>query len=290
MTTAFMQKVDECIAAALASGDLLPIQTEQTDLTDQNLAFIVRWVSSLSAKDAVKVTMPGGPRDPDFNPFLKPDPMLLVGPAGDQHVAILNKFPVSDRHLVLARTEFAEQLSPMELTDFAVLADIMSASGGVGFYNGGAAAGASQRHKHVQWMPATPGNSSLRYLAADLPQNAAEHDVFHHPAFAFQHVFVRVTSGQGSDAKQSALSMHAGFQLACQSLGFAMDADGLLPAFSMLADNGWLLLVARECEYVGEVPVNALSYGGIVYVRSPEQVPSVRNLGPLAILTQAAVR
>lgn len=289
MTTAFMQKVDGCITAARASGDLLPIQTEQTETVDQNLRFIIRWVSSLSAKDAVKVTMPGGPRDPDFNPFLKPDPMLLVGPVGDQHVAILNKFPVSDRHLVLARKEFAEQLSPMDLSDFLALATIMSDCGGVGFYNGGTAAGATQRHKHVQWMPATSGNASLSYLAADLPQHAVEHDLFHHPALAFKHVFVKVSTGQGTDAAQSAHSMLVGFQLACQNLGFEVDDAGLLPAFSMLADNGWLMLVARRCELVGDVPVNALCYGGTLYVRSPEQVPAVHKFGPLALLKQAAV-
>lgn len=69
-----------------------------------------------------------------------------------------------------------------------------------------------------------------------------------------------------------------------------MGADGLLPAFSMLADNGWLMLVARQCEHVGDVSVNALCYGGTLYVRSPEEVPAVRELGPLAILAQAAVK
>ncbi len=38
----------------------------------------VRWVFSLAVKDAAKVAIPGGPRDPDFNPFLNPDPALTV--------------------------------------------------------------------------------------------------------------------------------------------------------------------------------------------------------------------
>ena len=78
------------------------------------MRFIVRWVSSLAVKDATKATtstatpagasaaapvaIPGGPRDPNFNPFLKPDPELTVGPIGTEHVAILNKFPLCDRH------------------------------------------------------------------------------------------------------------------------------------------------------------------------------------------------
>ncbi|HEY9278910.1 MAG TPA: phosphorylase, partial [Eoetvoesiella sp.] len=140
MTTAFMQAVDQRNNDARASGALQPIKAEQTEIADQGLPFTVRWVSSLSAKDDAKVSMPGGPRDPNFNPFLSPEPALTVGPIGEQHVAILNKFPVCDRHLVLARRQFEEQLLPLTLDDFTALALIMSESGGLGFYNGGAAA------------------------------------------------------------------------------------------------------------------------------------------------------
>ncbi|HUG59908.1 MAG TPA: hypothetical protein VL002_16875 [Candidimonas sp.] len=133
MTTAFMQAVDLRSADARVSGALQPIKTEQTEIQEQGLTFIVRWASSLSAKDAAKAAMPGGPRDPDFNPFLAPEPALTVGPIGDRHVAILNKFPVCDRHLVLARRQFEEQLAPLTLDDFTALSLIMSESGGLGF-------------------------------------------------------------------------------------------------------------------------------------------------------------
>lgn len=72
MTTAFMQAVEQRSATALASGDLLPIITEQVHIQDQGLSFVVRWVSTLAAKDTMaegttgsvkdtsKVAMPGG--------------------------------------------------------------------------------------------------------------------------------------------------------------------------------------------------------------------------------------
>ncbi|MGB3276794.1 MAG: phosphorylase, partial [Castellaniella sp.] len=189
MHSNFMDAVRSCSDRAIASGDLQPIEAEQVVIEDQGLPFIVRWVAALAAKDAAKpgvtagqpvssgqdaVTLPGGPRDPNFNPFLKPDPALLVGPIGDHHAAILNKFPVCLHHLVLARRTYAEQLSPLEAIDFQALAFVLSAQGGLGFYNGGAAAGASQRHKHVQWIPDAPGNASLRALGAGLPAGQAQ--------------------------------------------------------------------------------------------------------------------
>ena len=186
MTKNWMEAIDARSAAALASGALQPVAAEQTEMEDAGMRFIVRWVSSLAVKDAAKaatavtaaattqattpvatpVAIPGGPRDPNFNPFLNPDPELTVGPIGTGHVVILNKFPLCDRHLVLARRAFEEQLLPLAHSDFAALAEIMIEAGGIGLYNGGTAAGASQRHKHVQWMPDTEGNASLRLFAA----------------------------------------------------------------------------------------------------------------------------
>lgn len=288
MSTAFMQSVEQRSTQALASGALLPIRAQETRIDDQGLPFTVRWVSSLSAKDTVATAMPGGPRNSNFNPFLAPEPALTVGPVGTQHVAILNKFPICDYHLVLARREFEEQLLPLTLEDFMALTTIMSESGGLGFYNGGAAAGASQRHKHVQWIPNAPGNANLQFLVHGLPAGLPELGVVIHPKLPIRHAFVRALCGSGTPVTASAASLHQAFVVACKQLSLVPDADGLLPPFNMLVENGWLLIVPRSHEYAHEVSVNALSYGGILYVRHPEQVEPIRQVGPLAVLTQAA--
>jgi ATP adenylyltransferase len=288
MSTAFMQSVEQRSAEALALGALQPIRAQETRMDDQGLPFIVRWVSSLSAKDTAKAMMPGGPRDPDFNPFLAPEPALTVGPIGAQHVAILNKFPICDYHLVLARREFEEQLLPLTPEDFRVLALIMSESGGLGFYNGGAAAGASQRHKHVQWIPDAPGNASLEFLVQGLPVGLPELAVAAHPKLPIRHAFVKALCGQGTPVDASAASLHRAFVVACERLGLVLDENGLLPPFNMLTENGWLLIVPRSHEYAHDVSVNALSYGGTLYVRHPEQVEPIRRVGPLRVLVQAA--
>ncbi|HUH61050.1 MAG TPA: phosphorylase [Candidimonas sp.] len=288
MTTDLMQAVDSRIADARATGALLPIVAEEIHLYDQGLPFIVRWLSTLAEKNGSGATMPGGPRDPDFNPFLTPDPELTIGDIGDDHRAILNKFPVADRHLVLARKTFEEQTAPLTLADFNALSQVMSASGGVGFFNGGRDAGASQRHKHLQWVPAAQGNPSLRYLAEGLPYRLPEHALERHPQLAFNHLFVRVLSGVGTNAAASAASMLGAYELACPELGLLPDDNGLLPSYNILVDSGWMLVVPRRCEHVGDVSVNALSYGGTIYVRHFDQVASVRQAGPLSVLVQAA--
>lgn len=288
MNTSFMQTVETRTRSALASGDLQPIESEECVIEDQGLSFTVRWVAALARKDAT--TLPGGPRDPDFNPFLSPDPELLVGPAGEHHVAVLNKFPVCLHHLVLARREFAEQATPLELPDFQVLAAIMSHAGGLGFYNGGAAAGASQRHKHVQWLPDAPGNASLRGLAAGLPGGLSGEATATHPAFAFRHCFVPVMAGKGTDPDAGAQAMLTAFDLARDLLGLQPGADGLLPACNMLVSDGWMLVLPRSREHFNGISFNALSFGGTIYVRDPQQMESIRAAGPLQALTSVAMQ
>lgn len=288
MDTGFLQAIDQSRDTALTAGALVPNSAECVTIDDHGLQFLVCWVPALSDKDASKPIMPGGPRDPDFNPFLPPDPVLTVGKAGQFHNVVLNKFPVCDRHLVVARTTFEEQRLPLDLKDFRALAGISSECGGFGFYNGGTEAGASQRHKHVQWIPPAPGNPGLAYLSQSLSRTLPEHSTVCHPAFAFRHVFVRTMSGVGVDPEQSAQSMHQAFQLACRTLQLAPDEQGLLPPCNMLADDGWMLLVPRRQEHAYDVSVNAPSYGGVLYVRGPDHIEAIRKVGPLAVLAEAA--
>lgn len=300
MTNTWMEAVDECSASALASGDLQPVQVEQIELEEAGLRFSVRWVSSLAAKDAVKdalkdvvkeasddaaeVAIPGGPRDPDFNPFLNPDPELTVGPLGESHVLILNKFPLCERHLVLARRNFEEQLLPLIRQDFAALATIIGEAGGTGLYNGGTAAGASQRHKHLQWVPASDDNASLGLFAAGLPADASEQDVATHPALTMKHCFVRVHCGIDVPVATAAQSLHAAFERGCDVLGLALGTDGLLPPFNLLASDGWLLMLPRSQECFEGISISAVGFGGTLYTRTPEQIEIIRRVGPLQAL------
>src|SRR5690606_33901634 len=113
--------------------------------------------------------------------------------------------------------------------DFHALAQLLSASGGLGFYNGGAPAGASQRHKHVQWLPSGPGNASLRMFRPVLDPDVREHTVFIHLQLPMRHCFVRVQAGKGVDESASARSMLRGYQRGLESMQLAPGADGLLP-------------------------------------------------------------
>src|SRR5690606_18152998 len=70
MSSPLMHRVDSCAAAAISEGALVPIDAHEFELESAGLSFRVRLVQALQKKQE----LPGGPRDPDFNPFLPPEP------------------------------------------------------------------------------------------------------------------------------------------------------------------------------------------------------------------------
>lgn len=292
MLDGFLQHVDQQSSLALADGVLLPVQAQERHVSEKNMRFLVRWVSNLAVKDASKQSVPGGPRDPNFNPFLPPDPALTVGDYFATHNTVLNKFALSAQHLVLASKQFAEQLEPLSLAEFTVLSKILNAYGGLGFYNGGEAGGASQRHKHVQWIPDLDNNPSLRLYLNGLPQVALPGERHQHTGLDFAHIFIRLPydSLQGwGNADHLAAALLQAYETACVVLGLRPDASGLLPAHNILIGQGWMLLVPRQQEMAYGISINALSYGGCIYVREPGQLDLVQKQGPLHILAQVGV-
>jgi len=151
--------VDEKTRCALETGALQPIETEQTVLEDGGVPFLVRAVSSLARKDeerSSRLAADSGGRGRPENPFLPPDPDLTVAEVSPTHLAVLNKFNVIERHLLVVTRAFEHQETLLTEGDFRALFTCMAELGGLGFYNGGAVAGASQEHKHLQLVPLFP--------------------------------------------------------------------------------------------------------------------------------------
>lgn len=288
MSPDFMQQVDRRISGALGSGALQPMDADAVTLDDDGLAFVVRWPSANALKSTTPPPPPGGPRDPDFNPFLPPDPELTIGPVGKHHVAILNKFPVCARHLVIARTTFQEQQAGPAEDDFRAMAALLSSHGGLGFYNCGTAAGSSQPHKHVQWVPVDDDVITLRRYTDVFNEGLDDLTLLRHPGLPMRHCFVRVLAGEGIPTDESAHSLQAAYTMVQNQMGLHPDDKGLLPPFNLLVEEGWMLVVPRRQEHFEDISLNSLSYAGLFVVQRPEQVDAIRRHGPLHALTAVA--
>ncbi len=108
---------------ALRRGALRPIETEQLVIDDAGVRFLVRMVSSLRRKEAERRSG-AGPRDEEGrarNPFLPPEPELTVSQVSRSHLAVLNKFNVLDRHLLIVTRRFEHQETLLTPDDFRAL-------------------------------------------------------------------------------------------------------------------------------------------------------------------------
>jgi ATP adenylyltransferase len=57
----------------------------------------------------------------------------------------------------------------------------------------------------------------------------------------------------------------------------------------MLVGDGWMLVLPRGREHFQGVSLNALSFGGTLYVRDPAQIDAIRAAGPLRALASVGV-
>ena len=143
--------VSDKTAHALRTGALQPISTTTQWIEQDGVDFVVRVLDDAAEKPA------SGSADhaiyPKQNPFLPCDPDLFVADISTTHRCLLNKFTVLTDHLLIVTRDFEHQETWLTRQDFQALWACMAEFDGLGFYNGGFAAGASQPHKHLQYVP-----------------------------------------------------------------------------------------------------------------------------------------
>lgn len=282
-----LHDIDRIIARAQTAGDLHHIETEQTLIPTPAADFLVRWVSARQRAPETKKPVARGAGQ-DFNPFLAPEPALVIAPLPPHHICLLNKFPVLDRHLLLITRQFEDQTEALNRDDFSALAAVMADLGGLGFYNGGPEAGASQRHKHLQWIPESRQSGNFNALTRPLatPGAPMQH-ACRHPALAFRHVFVPLDGTHGGGTDTLADALHSAYSRACSLLGIDTRVAAL-PPYNMLVDRHWMLLVPRSQECFEGISVNALGFAASLFVRDQAQLARIRAVGPLAVLRAVA--
>lgn len=274
----------ETTRRALASGALVPFHVAREEASENGLPYRIEWASSLERKDQASIPKPGAKPSASFNPFLPYDPALHVADLGAEHVLLLNKFPVLLNHVLVISRAFVDQELPLQATDFAALAQAMQDIDGLAFYNSGTTAGASVQHRHLQIAPFT-----APLIEALLPSATADNAPQQLDALPFRHAFVRFDSAWPDSPVAAGRRLYEAYRAACEFCGLSAAEGERLPAYNLLAMRGWLLLVPRSretWEQDGErISLNAMSFGGSIFVRQPELIGLVRKAGLLRILS-----
>jgi sulfate adenylyltransferase (ADP) / ATP adenylyltransferase len=279
-------------AQALECGALCPIETVSMTLEDSGMRFIVRQVSSLVRKAQKRSTRSARSADP----FLPYDPGLFVADVSETHVALLNKFNVIEHHLLIVTRAFEEQEALLDIDDFTAWFACLTEFEGLGFYNAGVQAGASQRHKHMQLVPlpldAADAGTSLPIEPLIRASAAARNaDVAVLAGLPFAHAFARLAPAPALAAAHAAL---AAYLRLMNALGLGPAAGGGNPArqaapYNLLLTPHWMLLVPRTAEHAQCISVNALGFAGSLFVRDCAQMETVRRIGPMTLLERVAI-
>jgi len=274
---------------ALASGALEPIATDTVIVEANGIRFQVRILSKLhrkeaSARHAAERTQANGR---PFNPFLPPDPDLTVAGISSSHLCVLNKFNVIDQHLLIITRRYEAQDSLLNPADFEALNLCLNEIDGLGFYNGGTMAGASQAHKHLQLvpLPLMLGEPAVP-IAARLPDTGPG-QVTTIPDLPIAHAFLRLE--KTGNACTTAAGLHRGYLMLLKQLALRTPAGGGRPSpYNLLVTRDWMLVVRRSAEAWQRISVNSLGFVGALLVRDQSDLERLREVGPMRILEAVA--
>ncbi|MBT2321074.1 phosphorylase [Variovorax paradoxus] len=265
--------VQEATRRALASGTLQPIETDTILLDDDGVPFIVRAVSSLARRDEARHAAVAADPLGDF------DPDLFVADLAPSHYILLNKFHLLAGHVLLVTRRFERQERLLTIEDFGALITCLSEVDGLGFYNGGMQAGASQPRKHLQFVPLP--------LAPESPDEVPMERLLGGPRLAFRHAFSRIAP------QESAPAWHALYRELLQRVGIsavaAAEGEFQSAPYNLLVRRTWMLVVPRSRACFESIPVNALGFAGSLFVRRQVDLQRVRAVGPMQLLRAVAI-
>jgi len=261
---------------ALRDGALVPIPTHAELVEDGGIPFVVRVQAQLTRKRAAAAVE----RAAGSNPFLPYESALWVADLSDTHVCLLNKFNVVDRHVLLVTRAFEDQEESLTPADFAALWTCLEETGGLGFFNAGEAAGASQRHKHLQVVPLPLGPGAAFPFAARLEELAAKEGVVVPPGLPFPLALASLAAQGARSPDETAAALANLYRE-------MLDRTGVVPGrvpYNLLATRRWLWLVPRSRPEWRGIAVNALGFAGALLVPDEDALARLRAVGPLAWL------
>lgn len=271
-----------CTEKATQNGALVPVPTSTTIVEDHGIPFLVH-IGALQERKNRDLGIARSQQP--LNPFRHPDPDLVVREVPPNHICLLNKFNVIRHHLLIVTQAFEPQEAELNLDDFNALLGCMHEFDGLGFYNCGTVAGASQAHKHLQLVPLPLGDGpNPTPIDAVIGQSADVGVLSTIPALSFNHALFRL-DGSPFGARRAG-ELHQLYLRACAAVGVFDESR----PYNLLITRRWMLLVPRSREFWRTVSINALGFAGSLLVRNREEFEQLRTMGPLAALKSVSTQ
>lgn len=230
------------------------------------------------------------------NPFLKPEIELTIVPSLDEDFRVVfNKFPVVPAHFMIVTKEFKSQntpLSPPELNaTFSLLRNLKANDASkkwFAFYNCGPNSGASQPHKHIQFMTLpdglTPFAENLASKSDYFIPNERQEPI-QDPNLPFAHFVAKLPEkAEGLTSDVLAMTFVSLLQRACTVL---RDNGCKEISYNFCATTEYMMVVPRASgKYKDVLGVNSCGTMGLFLCKNAQLVTLVKEAGPINILKE----
>ncbi|KAH6720131.1 HIT-like domain-containing protein [Leptodontidium sp. MPI-SDFR-AT-0119] len=281
--------------SAQENGDLTFYATRVSILHCSGLPFQLRFSPALANKP--KSNKPKSPSSKPFDPFENPPAGLLITSLPPSHFLVLNKFPVIPDHFILATKEFKQQTDLLEKDDLEAAYACLKAykDNGeelFGFFNSGEHSGASQPHRHIQFLPIESMRSGIEqgvkwevlvdslvkeprpmlpfsYFSAQVPENASAEELYQIYIGLHARACQLVKNSSATSPITEASSQESSTSY---NLGFTDRAIVLCPR----ASEG-LKIEDNSGNFIGPIALNGTVIGGTLLVKSEEEWDVLRN-------------
>ncbi|QNI54730.1 ATP adenylyltransferase [Synechococcus sp. BIOS-E4-1] len=265
-------------------GALIPLGTSTIELSGPRAEqFELRQLNAALPKHH----RPEGPKP---NPFLPWDSQLEVEQIHNNHVLILNKYPVERGHMLLITQDWASQIHWLQPDDWRALVQVDNDSTGLWFFNSGPRAGASQPHRHLQLLPRAPGERICPRL----------------PWFTERLLMPAVSTGDGqisdplvdscviaerpvsSNPDDQGIILHELYRSLAWQLGLGDRSTQQPPAvpYNLLLTQSWMALIKRSQDQVRGFSVNALGFAGYLLATQRSDLAWLQSHGGEQLLRQ----
>ncbi|KAJ7346927.1 ATP adenylyltransferase-domain-containing protein [Mycena albidolilacea] len=241
-----------------------------------------------------------------FDPFEPPyNQNLYVGELRDEdnaedYVVLLNKYSVVARHFLLVTKEFRSQASPLSPPDLVQTYLLLAAARKsrhnlFAFYNCGDNSGASQSHKHVQFIPLEDEDGPpIEYLARSVKLETPDTPFALNSLAYANHVYRFPDRMYSFSAEKLEAVLAQAFlgllDLVISTIRHDPDYPAGKPSYNVVITLEHMHLIPRRrevhvlSETGDKLSVNALAFAGMMLVKSERELAAVQTEGVGKIL------
>ncbi|OLL22670.1 Diadenosine 5',5'''-P1,P4-tetraphosphate phosphorylase 2 [Neolecta irregularis DAH-3] len=263
---------------ALESKHLIFIESRAESVSENGLTYQIRCAPSLAKKsESIKNETTGKMH----NPFLPPAPQLVVCGMGADHTIVLNKFCILPRHFLLITNEFQKQTEPLSPEDLASTWECLSLvdKRHLAFFNCGKVSGASQDHKHVQFIEV----EDLKMYPDDISLSSSLEPASH-PSVPFAHFVLPVPK------EHSGLDLASIFAVLLSSTMTASRlSDVKVFAYNFCMTKEWMFMAPRSKEHWKDISINSTGMVGLLLTKSDEELQDVKHTRIVEILEHVGI-